>query len=606
MKESEFIEQNKKKWLEFENSLEENIPDPAKTTKLFVQITDDLSYARTFYKNRSVRLYLNAIARVLFNDLNKAGHEKSNRFVNFWKTDLPLTLFGARRAMLISLRVFVASFTVGVLSSRHDTTFAASILSSDYIHMTDENIKKGDAMAVYKQKSEVETFLPILLNNLKVDLLTFFSGLIMSLGSLVVMVSNGVMVGVFQYYFITKGLFWESFLGIWTHGSLEIPTIILSGGAGLTLGKGLLFPGTYSRFQAFKISALQGLKIVLGVAPLTLLAAFVEGFITRHTDFPDAIRLTFIIVSFLLVISYYYIYPRRVAKKANNELNMIDDSTLAFKEEIKFDASVILSAPEIITQSFRFLFQNFSKYSRFIFGLPLILAALATANPATLFHPIDQFSTSKQEMLNFSDYPVAALLALFTLATVIYAVTKIVGDQIANKKTSLFKNIHLKSAISSTVTSLSFCLLVYSDLDYIVLICCILMPVLLFVCATSYINDLNFYEACGTSFSLLGQSFGRFAGSAILFILLGLLINGFASYALRLFFIDDAIMWALTDNGELVKEINYGLQIFQTYFSFFLIIVLTAISNVILLLSLNEISTAGNLTEKIKKIGLAK
>ena len=88
MKESEFIEQNKKKWLEFENSLEENIPDPAKTTKLFVQITDDLSYARTFYKNRSVRLYLNAIARVLFNDLNKAGHEKSNRFVNFWKTDL--------------------------------------------------------------------------------------------------------------------------------------------------------------------------------------------------------------------------------------------------------------------------------------------------------------------------------------------------------------------------------------------------------------------------------------------------------------------------------------------------------------------------------------
>lgn len=606
MKESEFIEQNKKKWLEFENSLEENIPDPGKTTKLFVQITDDLSYARTFYKNRSVRLYLNAIARVLFNDLNKAGREKSNRFLNFWKTDLPLAIFASRRAMLISLLVFVASFAVGVLSSRHDTTFAASILSSDYIHMTDENIKKGDAMAVYKKNSEIETFLPILLNNLKVDLITFFSGLLMSLGSLVVMVSNGVMVGVFQYYFITKGLFWESFLGIWTHGSLEIPTIILSGGAGLTLGKGLLFPGTYSRFQAFKISALQGLKIVLGVAPLTLLAAFVEGFITRHTDFPDVIRFTFIVVSFLLVISYYFIYPRRVAKKLHYELNMIDDTTLAYKEEVVFDKSIILTAPEIITQSFRFLFQRFSKFSRYIFGLPILLAVIAAINPATLFHPIDQFSYSKPELVNFSEFPFAAALAVVALAVVIYGATKITGDLIANQNTSFFKNFNRKTAISCLVASLAFCLLVYSDIDYVVLICCILMPVLLFVCTSSYINNLNFYEAFGTSFSLLGQSFARFAGSTMLFLLLGLLINGFASYVLRIFFIDDAIMWALTDNGELVKEINYGLQIFQTYFSFFLIVVITVISNVILLLSLSEISTAGSLVEKIKKIGLTK
>ena len=56
MKETKFIEQNKEKWMEFEDMLRENRHDPEKLNDLFIQITDDLSYARTFYPNRSVRM----------------------------------------------------------------------------------------------------------------------------------------------------------------------------------------------------------------------------------------------------------------------------------------------------------------------------------------------------------------------------------------------------------------------------------------------------------------------------------------------------------------------------------------------------------------------
>src|SRR6185369_9031512 len=97
MKESEFIEQNKEKWLDFENNLLKKDSDPSKTSKLFIQITDDLSYARTFYQNRSVKLYLNGIAKVLFNDLNKSQKKGSAAFFNFWKKDLPLTVYHSRR-----------------------------------------------------------------------------------------------------------------------------------------------------------------------------------------------------------------------------------------------------------------------------------------------------------------------------------------------------------------------------------------------------------------------------------------------------------------------------------------------------------------------------
>ena len=46
MRETHFIQQNKGKWDEFEEKFE-NETDPEKASNLFIQITDDLSYART-------------------------------------------------------------------------------------------------------------------------------------------------------------------------------------------------------------------------------------------------------------------------------------------------------------------------------------------------------------------------------------------------------------------------------------------------------------------------------------------------------------------------------------------------------------------------------
>ena len=71
MRERKFIEQNKQKWREFERTLESNRKDPDKLSNLFVQITDDLSYSRTFYPNRSVRVYLNNLAQKVFYSIYK-------------------------------------------------------------------------------------------------------------------------------------------------------------------------------------------------------------------------------------------------------------------------------------------------------------------------------------------------------------------------------------------------------------------------------------------------------------------------------------------------------------------------------------------------------
>ena len=63
MRETQFIKQNQEKWSEFEETLKGEAKDADRLRNLLVQITDDLSYTRTFYPNRSVRVYLNSLAQ---------------------------------------------------------------------------------------------------------------------------------------------------------------------------------------------------------------------------------------------------------------------------------------------------------------------------------------------------------------------------------------------------------------------------------------------------------------------------------------------------------------------------------------------------------------
>lgn len=123
------------------------------------------------------------------------------------------------------------------------------------------------------------------------------------------------MLGSFEYYFFSKGLGLESVLVIWIHGTLEISAIIIAGAAGLVLGHGLLFPKTYSRAKAFILSAKDGTKIAAGIIPIILLAAFLEGFVTRHTEMPIWLSAGIVILSLCFMIWYVIIYPFKLNQR---------------------------------------------------------------------------------------------------------------------------------------------------------------------------------------------------------------------------------------------------------------------------------------------------
>lgn len=319
MREALFVKQNSEKWKAYAHS---PATHPDGIADRFIDITNDLSYAKTFYPKSKTTSYLNGLASTLHQSIYKNKKEDKNRFVNFWKFELPLLFYTYRMQLLYAFLFFTISASIGVLSAKYDDQFVRLILGDSYVNMTNENITKGDPFGVYKQTSEFPMFFSIAANNIYVSLLMFVSGIFLSIGPIFYLLQNGIMLGSFEYYFFSRGLGLESILVIWIHGTLEISAIIIAGAAGLVLGHGLLFPKTYTRFQAFKQSARDGTKIALGIVPILLVAAFFEGFITRHTEMPVWLSTGILGLSLIFIIWYVILYPLNLSKRNHPPQNV--------------------------------------------------------------------------------------------------------------------------------------------------------------------------------------------------------------------------------------------------------------------------------------------
>lgn len=316
MREAAFVKQNKDKWLEFESILKnKTLIDPDLLSDLYIEVTDHLSYAKTFYKNSNTERYLNQLASQAHQKIYKTKKEPKNRLISFFKTEFPLMFYNHHRELLIAFLTFGFFVLAGAFSAANEGDFVRSFLGDAYVNMTLDNIEKGDPMAVYKEQGEFNMFLGITLNNIKVALFAFGYGIMFGVGTLYIMMQNGIMLGSFQYFFYEQGLLWESARTIWIHGTIEISVIIIAGCAGLVMGNGMIFTGTLPRLESFKQGVINGLKILMSTIPFFIIAGFLEGFVTRHTEMPDWLAILIIGSSLTLILFYYVYYPIRLNKK---------------------------------------------------------------------------------------------------------------------------------------------------------------------------------------------------------------------------------------------------------------------------------------------------
>lgn len=310
MREAAFVKQNKEKWIAFENALDNSTTiDPDYLADLYIQLTNDLSFAQTYYKKSKTLLYLNSLASQAHQKIYANKKESSNSIINFWKNDFPLFFATQHHTLLYAFIIFMVAVAIGVVSTLFDDSFTRLILGDAYVNLSLDNIKDGNPTGIYQDKSAFAMFVRIAFNNVRVGMLCFAAGLLTSIGAGYILFTNGVMVGTFFAMFYNQGVAQQAWSVIMLHGTIELSIIVVCGAAGMVMGNAILFPGTYARRVSFVKGAKKGLKIMISTIPLFIIAAFIEGFITRYAFMPEIIKYSILLLSTIIILGYYIWYP---------------------------------------------------------------------------------------------------------------------------------------------------------------------------------------------------------------------------------------------------------------------------------------------------------
>lgn len=316
MREASFIERNKEKWLSIENNLaNKSEVHPDVLASDYIELTNDLAYAQTFYPKSKTRMYLNELSIKAHQLIYKDKKSSNDQLKQFFLYEIYEAIWRIRRPLIYSFLIFLLANLIGFVSAQYDDGFVRLIMGDGYVNMTIENIKEGNPAGIYGQGSNWGGALAITINNVKVAFFTFIYGIFFGLGTGYMLMSNGIMVGAFHCMFHQYGVLQEAMSAIWIHGTIELSVIVIAGGCGLAIGSSILFPKSYTRLESFKRAAKTATKVLISTVPLFITAGVLEGFVTRHYQVSVWMCLFIIVASAIAIVYFYIVKPKQMALK---------------------------------------------------------------------------------------------------------------------------------------------------------------------------------------------------------------------------------------------------------------------------------------------------
>jgi uncharacterized membrane protein SpoIIM required for sporulation len=246
----------------------------------------DLAYAQTHFAGSDSATYLNRLVGQAHGELYGSAPRRAAAVWRFLAVEYPRLLRASWRHIALAAVLLCGTGLIGYIVSYTDYPLARIFLP--------EQLRDGigDSFRRTKQSNaSLGALSPVLsayigVNNVWVAVVAFAGGMTAGVLTVYSMVSNGAMIGVLAGVFSQASLGLEFWALSVPHGSIELPAIIIAGGAGLRLAGALVLPGDAPRMTALKAVAPQAVRLILGTVPMFAIAAVVEGFFTPTAAAP--------------------------------------------------------------------------------------------------------------------------------------------------------------------------------------------------------------------------------------------------------------------------------------------------------------------------------
>lgn len=281
---SRFVTRRRPDWDALEQLLEKQrrgelqLPDLERLDKLYRSAAADLAHAQAHHAGSEAHRHLNQLCARAYGAIYQPPKDRWGAVRRFYRSEFPAAVIANLRFIAASAVIFGLGLLVGALVVGLEPRGAEILVPDSVRSAVARREMWTDALFSITPPGLASS--AIATNNLTVTFVAFALGLTLGLGTVFVLLNNGLHLGAVAAFCAREGMGLQLLAFVGAHGFVELSIIVIAGGAGLILGHSLIDPGELPRAQALRRRGREAVKLVVGCAPFLAAIGFVEGFIS--------------------------------------------------------------------------------------------------------------------------------------------------------------------------------------------------------------------------------------------------------------------------------------------------------------------------------------
>lgn len=310
MKQHSFEQQHGATWQRIEAALE-NPADGDNCRVLaehYLVLCQHLAIAKERLYDAALIDRLNNLVLALYRELYRYRADTRLNLYAFFRRDFPFAIYRHRLFILLSFLAFVLPGLLAAGWTYFDADAIYSMLDAPQVRQV-EAMYDPEAEKIGREReadTDIFMFGFYINNNISVAFRCFAGGLLLGVGSLLVLLFNGMFIGGVAGH-LTRLDYVDTFYPfVVGHGSFELTAIVFSGAAGLRLGYAIIRPGPFRRLESLRLAGREVVPMLYGIVLMLIIAAFIEAFWSSSTLIPNEVKYASGALLWVLVLMYSF------------------------------------------------------------------------------------------------------------------------------------------------------------------------------------------------------------------------------------------------------------------------------------------------------------